>query len=215
MEGYFPIRDNHFVAFFALVVLFVLLGFGEAKEANEASDLDFRIYNAVLSDVEPPKKDLRGLILDSTLNLNCGESSRNPILVNDCSPMVLPPHTRQDIFQLLRENWKQMKKSAWENLEARNAESIRLGDGFNTPWKHRLEGKDVPPDNSSEWDSADCAFYFSTPGFSSDSKQAIVFVFFASYMDGVASRGDYFLVQLGQKGWVVNDRVEYFVSDGN
>jgi hypothetical protein len=107
-----------------------------------------------------------------------------------------------------------MKKSTFDDLEAKNAATTKLRDGFVTSWKHRLEGPDVPADDSEEWKSPDCAFYFSNPGFSSDWTQAIVFVFFASYMEGVPSTGDYFLVQLGDTKWAIKGRVQYFISDG-
>jgi hypothetical protein len=197
----------------ALVLLLSPLVFGLGQE-DQASDLRFKAYNAVLGDIQFPKNDLHALILNSTLNFKCGASSGNPILLNDCGGMVFPPDQPKDIFHLLRENWPLLKKSTFDDLEAKNTATTKLRDGFITSWKHRLEGPDVPANDSDEWKSPDCAFYFSSPGFSSDRTQAIVFVFFASYMEGVPSTGDYFLVQLDDTKWAIKGRFQYFVSDG-
>jgi len=85
----------------ALVLLLSPLVFGGGQE-DKASDLRFKAYNAVLGDIQPRKKDLHALILNSTLNFKCGASSGNPILLNDCGGMVFPPDQPKDIFHLLK-----------------------------------------------------------------------------------------------------------------
>jgi hypothetical protein len=195
------------------VLLLSPLVFGGGQE-DKASDLRFKAYNAVLGDIQPSNKDLHALILNSTLHFKCGASSGNPIFLNDGGGMVFPPDKPKDIFHLLRENWPLMKKSTFDDLGAKNTATTKLRDGFITSWKDRLEGPDVPANDSDEWKSPDRAFYFSSPGFSSDRTQAIVLVFFASYIEGVPSAGDYFLVQLDDTKWAIKGRVQYFVSGG-
>jgi len=207
-----PLRISaiHCTGQLALVLLLSPVVFGVSQK-DKASDLRFEPYSVVLGDIQPPKTGLHALILNSTLNFRCGASSGNPILVNDCGGMVFPPDKPKDIFHLSRENWPLMKKSTFDDLEAKNAATTKLRDGFITWWKHGLEGPDVPADDSDEWKSPDCAFYFSSPGFSADRTQALVFVF-ASYMEEVPPTGDYFLVQLDDTKWAIKGRVRYFIS---
>jgi len=184
--------------------------------ADDAAVEDYRVYDVVLDQVELPKEDLHFLILDDTLNFKCGEDSGNPILLNGCSGMIMPPATTtpEQIGQFLRQNWPRLDKTTWEDFERRNANSAKLRDSFVTPWKHLLEGQDVPEDKSKEWDSSDGAFYFSRVGFNSKRTEALVFAFFASYMKGVGSTGYYFLMRRDTgKEWKLDGRLQMFTTD--
>jgi hypothetical protein len=112
--------------------------------------------------------------------------------------------------------------STWSDLLRQNAKSWRLQDQFKTSWPHALTGPGSDPASlsSPEWKTPDCAFYFSRVGFDEKRTEAIVFVFFASYMGRAPSSGDYFLLHQDQKaGWKIAGRMNYFNtqkdSDGN
>ena len=155
------------------------------------------------------------MIYSDTLNFKCGPESKNPILLNNCGPLAIPPDKASDIGWSLRETWPGLKKSTWANFESKNAVSIQLADKFVTPWKHTLVGSNIP-DDPNDKEPYDCTFYLSRVGFSGEGAEAIVFVFFASYMDGVPSSGDYFLVRPSQSGkWEVQDRFQYFRTGGD
>jgi hypothetical protein len=183
-------------------------------DSTEIRTEEYSVYNAVLGDIQMPKENAHALIVGNTLNFQCGENSGNPILLNGCSGMVMLPDTRDDVHALLRENWPNLKKSVWDDLESRNSRSFRLGDAFKTSWKHKLVGEGFAEEDSKEWSSPVCAFYFSRVGLNEDKTEALVFVFFASYMDGVPSTGDYFLLKVNKaKEWEIEGRTQYFVSD--
>jgi len=192
----------------------------QAKEAALVPSDEYPVYNAVLADVEfsqiKPEKDVRALIVDDTVSLECGAESKNPILLNNCSPMLVPPATTQDIHALLKQNFR-FEGSTWNDFLQKNAKTWKLQNQFITPWKHGLTGSDIDPKSlpSPEWDDPDCAFYFSRVGFDKQGEEAIVFVFFASYLDQAPSSGDYFLLRQKQgAGWKIEGRANYFKSGG-
>jgi len=181
-------------------------------EADQITDEDYGIYNAVLNEVRFPK-EADVLILDDTLDFKCGADSQLPILLNGCSPMILPPNTPKEINQLLRQSWPKMEKQTWDNFERVNSKSVKLRDAFATSCKHELAGDDIHHDDSKRSGTPSGAFYFSRVGFNAQKTQAIVF--FASYVDHVPSTGDYFLLGLNkEKQWKLRGRVNELESDG-
>lgn len=186
-------------------------GSGTAK----VSDDDYAVYNALLDEVNLPKQN-DVLIVDDTLDFQCGADSHLSILLNGCSPMVLPPNTPEAINELLVRNWPKMEKETWDDFRFVNSKSVKLRDAFTTTCKHELIGDDVHTDNLRKSDSPSGAFYFSRVGFNAQKTQAIVFVFYASYGEHVGSTGDYFIFQLSKgKRWKLSGRVNEIESDGN
>ncbi|MHB8755764.1 MAG: hypothetical protein ACYC92_12545 [Candidatus Acidiferrales bacterium] len=183
-------------------------------EADQITDEDYGIYNAVLNEVRFPK-EADVLILDDTLDFKCGADSQLPILLNGCSPMILPPNTPKSIKQLLRESWPKMGKQTWDDFEKANSKSVKLRDAFITTCRHELAGEDIHSDDSKDSDSPSGAFYFSRVGFNPQRTEAIVFAFFASYTKNVRSTGDYFFLRLNKaKEWKLGGRVNEIESDG-
>ncbi|HEV2314129.1 MAG TPA: hypothetical protein VGR94_02385 [Candidatus Acidoferrales bacterium] len=182
-------------------------------EAGQITNEDYGIYNALLSEVRFPK-EADVLILDDTLDFKCGADSELPILLNGCSPMILPPNTPKEIKQLLRQGWPKMEKQTWDDFERVNSKSGKLRDAFATNCKHELAGDDIHHNDSKNSDSPSGAFYFSRVGFNVQKTQAIVFVFFASYIDHVPSTGDYFLLgQNKKRQWKLMGRVNELETD--
>lgn len=177
---------------------------------------DYPVYNAILADIEfsrlKPVNQIHALIVNDTLNLGCGAESKNPIMLNDCSPMLMPPTTTDDLHKILKDEFH-LNDALWADWTARNAKSWRLQDQFKTIWTHGLTGDGIDPATLSapEWKNADCAFYFSRVGFDESKKQAIVFVFYASYLDRAPSSGDYFFLKQHENGaWKIDGRLNYF-----
>lgn len=185
-----------------------------AVDSGEVRPEEYAVYNAVLGNVQMPKENAHALIVDTTLNFRCGWDSGNPIVLNGCGGMVMPPDTTEQVHELLRENWPHLEESTWQDLEKQNSRSSKLRDSFATSWKHKFIGGDSAEEKAKEWNSADCAFYLSRVGLNEKKTEAVVFVYFASYMKGVPSTGDYFLLRMDKvKGWELEGRVQYFVSD--
>ena len=217
MESYnatLKILRGPFVASIFLAAWAVLSLEARVGDSVEVRPEEYRAYNAVLGNVQMPKENAHALIIGTTLNFGCGEDSGNPIMLNGCGGMVMPPDTTKDVHQLLSENWPHLGESTWEDLEKQNSRSSKLQDSFETSWKHKLVGRDLPDEASKDWDSPDFAFYFSRVGLNEKKTEAVVFVFFASYMKGVPSTGNYFLLRMDKvKEWQLEGRVQYFVSD--
>ena len=175
----------------------------------------YAVYNAILAQVQVPKRDPVVGIYAQTLNLRCGEESRNPVLVNGCGGFFMPPDGIEQIHELLKQSFHGFSASTWSDFQAKNQFSIELTDEFHTAWKHEVIGKN-PPESGSTSVSDDCTFFFSQPGFSEEKNEAIVFVLMFSYLDGVPSTGDYFLLRLDKaKGWQVKGRIQYYKTDGS
>jgi hypothetical protein len=184
-----------------------------AKEAETAGKEDYAVYNAVLDEIQFPQGSTHALIAGDTLNFKCGADSGNPILFNGCSGMIVPPDTPEKIRQLLNEGFDKMGALTWSDFEHKNMRSIKLQDSFVTSWQHLLVGPDIRADNSKEWGSPNCTFYFSSVGFNPGKTEAVVFVLLSSNMENVPSSGDYFLYRLDSaKKWNPNGRVQYFAS---
>ena len=176
-------------------------------------DDEYQIYSAVLSLVQFPKNDPHAVINDLTLNLQCGENSQNPVLLNGCSPMRANGETPQEISVFLRENFRNSSKATVDSFNLINQKSIRIKDNIATPWKHRLAGTDIQDDGSPEWASPDMAFFLSGVGFNSQRTEAIVFVLNFSYLDKVPTEGDYFLFRRKGKTWQPDGRVTYVQNE--
>ena len=96
------------------------------------------------------------------------------------------------------------------------SKSARPRDAFLTPWAHKLAGTDVPEDDTKDWKSPDGGFYFSRVGFNPPKTEAVVFVFFASYVNGVSSTGNYFMFGADEaKKWKLSGKFQYFESGGH
>jgi hypothetical protein len=185
-----------------------------AAASDDIAPEEYDVYNAVMSDVQLGK-DAHVLIYNDTLNFQCGGDSGNPILLNGCSGMTMPPDTPDEVGEHLRGEWPRLSGATWNEFEKRNAKSAKLRDVFLTPWAHKLSGSDVPEDNSKEWESPDGGFYFSRVGFNPPKTEAVVFVFFASYVNGVSSTGNYFMLRADEpKKWKLSGRFQYFESGG-
>lgn len=184
-----------------------------AKEAETVGKENFAVYNAVLDEIQFPQGSTHVLLADDTLNFKCGADSGNPILFNGCSGMIVPPDTPEKIRRLLNDGFDKMGELTWSDFERKNMRSFKLQDSFVTAWKHMLVGPDIRADNSKEWDSPNCTFYFSSVGFNPEKTEAIVFVLLSSNMENVPSSGDYFLYRLDSaKKWNPNGRVQYFAT---
>lgn len=181
-----------------------------ASPVDKVGADEFRVYNALLNGMHFKQKEPRVLIFNETLNLKCGPDSGNPILMNGCSGLTMPPDTPEDVGQFLQEKFPGMKDSTWADFRKRNAATIRLTDGFVTPWKHKLVGPGITEDPK-DTDSYDCGFYLSQVGFSEQRTEAVLFAFLASYRYGVPSTGHYFLLQTGaDQKWEVKYQFQYF-----
>ncbi|MGH9865283.1 MAG: hypothetical protein ACRD4H_07700 [Candidatus Acidiferrales bacterium] len=183
-------------------------------EPKGITNEDYNVYNAVLDEVRLPKQgDV--LVIDDTLDFECGATPQLPILLNGCSPMIMPPNTPDTINQLLVQSWPKMDKQTWDDFEKANSASFKLRDAFVTSCKHELTGEDIKSDTKNS-DSPNGAFYFSRVGFNPKKTEAIVFVFFASYIEHVRSTGDYFLLELTKKKkqWKLSGRVNEMETDG-
>jgi hypothetical protein len=208
-----------------LIALFPIGGSGlsqttQAGDSNDVTKDEYPVYNGVLGNIEfsrvKPDKEMHVLIVDQTLAFGCGEETKNPILISDCSPMAVPPTTADGIHELLRQEFH-FDETGWKDFLAKNSKIASLHDEFTTDWKHLLTGAHTPEDDKSkspDWNSPDCAFYFSRVGFNRTKTEAIVFVFLASYMDKFHSTGDYFLLRTNGPGkWEIKGRVNYFETD--
>jgi hypothetical protein len=217
-----PARANWAVLAFAVVVMAAetapLGRASQEKTANLVPSEDYPVYNAVLANIDfsqlKAPSQIHALIVNDTLNLGCGEQSQNPIMLNGCSPMLIHPTTTDDIHKMLKDEFR-FHDATWTDLLTKNTKSLRLQDRFETLWAHGLTGTGIDPTSlsSPDWKNPDCAFYFSRVGFNEKRKEAIVFVFFASYFDRAPSSGDYFLLNQHEDGaWKIDGRMNYFNS---
>ena len=185
------------------------------KGADEIPEHFYGVYNAILDQVQVPKKNPTVGIYAQTLNLKCGAESKNPVLINGCGGFFMPPDGIDQIHELLRQNFRSFSASTWSDFKSKNQSSVELADKFHTIWKHEVVGKN-PPEGEAATGSDDCTFFFSQPGLSEEKSEAIVFVLMFSYLDGVPSTGDYFLLSLDKaKGWQVKGRVQYYKTEGS
>ncbi len=175
------------------------------------SDDEFAVYNAVMSLMQFPKKNVRVTIYDTTLNFKCGEESGNPTLANGCSFLAMPPTTPDEIESMLRQQCPDLSRSAWADFVAKNQASVTLKDSFVAPWQHRLVGKDIADDGAKEWASPDLTLFVSRIGFDGNRTEAIVYFLSFSYMQHVTTGGDYFVLRLAKdKKWNPVGRLRYF-----
>jgi hypothetical protein len=180
---------------------------------TEVSAEEYQVYNAVLGLVQLSKDDAHVVINDKTLNLQCGEKSENPVLLNGCSPMRVSNESLEEITNFLGENWPDLNKSTAQDFGKKNQASTRIREHISTPWKHLLVGDDIKDSDSKEWASPDMAIFASRVGFNPQNTEAIVYLLDFSYLENVPTEGDYFLFRRVGKGWQPKGRITYFQKD--
>jgi hypothetical protein len=185
------------------------------QNQREATLEEYKVYEAVLGLMDHiPKEDPHITIFNITLNSKCGEDANPDPLVNGCTFLWMKPDTANSVRHLLREEWADMENSTWSDFEENNAASALLHEPISTPWKHKLIGpRDAP---SKDWESPDMTIFLSRVGFNQKKTEAVVYVLIFSYMDQVATAGDYFLFRRDKAGrWKPNGRINYFTQDKN
>jgi hypothetical protein len=184
-----------------------------ANTLPAVSEPEYRVYNAMLGLMQFQKKDLHMLIAGTTLNFKCGGDSGNPVLMNGCSGMRMPPEKLSDVMRLLQENWPSMETASWEDFAKENADSATLRDNFSTAWKHKVAPLDIPL--SGEWASPDVTIFLSRVGFNVNQTEAVVYCLTFSYMDNVFTEGDYFIFRTDRGEWQPKGRVTYVKMDSS
>ncbi len=184
-----------------------------AQDERGAPPDEYRVYEAVLGLMDHiPKEDPHVTIFSVTLNSKCGEDAYPSPLANGCTFLWMKPDTSNSVKRLLRTEWAEMDDSAWSDFEGKNAQSVHLHEPISTPWKHKLIGPGDEP--SKDWESPDLTLFLLRVGFNQKKTQAIVYVLTFSYMDQVATAGDYFLFHIDKAGhWKPGGRVTYFTKD--
>ncbi|GEM_PF-3174974 len=182
-----------------------------AHEQPVVSELEYRVYNATLDLMQFEKKDVHVLIAETTLNFKCGGDSGNPVLMNGCSGMRMPPDEPKDVGQLLQRNWPNMETATWDDFAKQNADSAKLRDAFSTSWKHKLAALDVSLPG--EWAAPDLTIFLSRVGFNTNRTEAVVYSLTFSYMDSVPTEGDYFIFRTDAGEWKPKGRVTYLQMD--
>jgi hypothetical protein len=183
------------------------------QSQREASPDEYRVYETVLGLMDHiPKEEPHVTVFDVTLNSKCGEDAYPSPLANGCTFLWMKPDTANNVKQLLRAEWTDMENSTWSDFEGENTESVRLHEPISTPWKHKLIGSGDEP--SKDWESPDLTIFLSRVGFNQKKTEAVVYVLVFSYIDQVATAGDYFLFRIDKTGrWKPSGRVTYFTND--
>lgn len=201
-------------AFAALFAVWLTAFSLPAQEQNqrEISPEEYKVYEAVFAlMVDIPKKDPHVTIFSLTLNGKCGEEAEQIPLANGCSFLWIKPDTKEDVRRILFAEWADMENSTWSDFEGKSAASARLHEPISTPWKHRLVGpRDAPVQ---DWKSPDLAIFLSRVGFDLRKTEAMVYVLTFSYLNQVATAGDYFHFRLDKAGqWKPVGRLTYFTK---
>jgi hypothetical protein len=205
-----PVKFHFFFCASLIMVMTGAISPALAQKQPDASPDEYRVYEVVFNLIDHiPKKDPHVSIFNVTLNSKCGEDAYPAPLANDCTFLWIKPDTADSVKRRLHEEWAGMENSTWSDFEGKNATSINLHEPISTPWKHKLIGPDYEP--SKDWGSPDLAIFLSRVGFNQKRTEAIVYVLMFSYMDQVATTGDYFLFRLDKTGhWETSGRVTYF-----
>jgi hypothetical protein len=184
-----------------------------AQKQSEVSPDEYRVYAAVFGLMDRmPKPDLRVTIFSVTLNSKCGEAASPTPLANGCTFLWMKPDNASKVKNLLCSQWGEMDSATWSDFEGKNAESVHLHEPLSTPWKHKLLG--AGDETTKDWQAPDLTLFLSRVGFNRSKTEAVVYVLMFSYMDQVATAGDYFLFRLSKTGkWEPNGRVTYFSMD--
>jgi hypothetical protein len=178
-----------------------------AQDKTISSTEETRVYNAIFALMKFPKPNPNILISSVTLNLGCGEASGNPVRLNDCGIFALPT-TAESLRKLLKQGIPAMDETTWRGFIHSNTHSTTLSDVFNSTWPHFVA--EVNSASYAPWKSVDGAIFLSRVGFDTGGTQGLVYVLFFSYMAGVPTTGNYFLVQRDAQGtWQVNGRLPY------
>jgi len=165
-----------------------------AQNKPEVSQSEYQVYDAVLQLMQFPIPKPYIVIADTTLNSGCGSGSGNPVLMNGCGMFKLPPVDQT--HTLLIKSCPQMEPSAWDDLVLQSKSSYFVQDSFKSSWMHKVA--DLAAMDSTTAKRKDGIVLFSSVGFSTDHKQALVYVLFLSYMKQVPTSENYFLFQLTQ-----------------
>jgi hypothetical protein len=189
-------------------VTFLITPLGLLAQDNAISSTEeTRVYNAIFALMKFPKQDPSILISSVTLNLGCGEASGNPVRLNDCGIFALPI-TAESLETLLKQGLPAMDETTWRGFIHSNTHSTTLTDTFNTAWPHLVA--QVNSASYAPWKSIDGAIFLSRVGFDTGKTQGLVYVLFFSYMAGVPTTGNYFLIQRDGEGtWQVKGRLTY------
>lgn len=162
-------------------------------------------YNTVLAGMKFPAVDAHIGIADTTLNTGCGETSGNPVLMNNCG-MFIPPATADGIYAEARKAMPTLSPETWSDLVQQNRLSVHLKDNFLTPFKHRLS--DLKSKASGPWAQPNAFLFLSNVGFDKKHNQALLYVQVFSYMSHVPTGGDLFLLTLTPNNkWQVDGRL--------
>jgi hypothetical protein len=183
-----------------------------AQGRPEVSPDEHKVYEAVLGLMTHiPKEDPHVTIFAVTLNSKCGKDAYPSPLANDCTFLWMKPDSANSVKRLLREEWADMENSTWSDFEGKNNVSVSLREPISTPWKHKLIAPGDGPEK--DWESPDETIFLSRVGFNQKKTEAVVYVLIFSYMDQVATAGDYFLFRADNAGhWEPNGRVTYFTD---
>jgi hypothetical protein len=185
-----------------------------ADAQEEVRTEEYAVYNALLSNIAEPKENARMLIVDQTLDLKCGASADAPILMNGCGGMLMPPDSPDGLHRLLQDRLPHLQEGTWADLRQMNSHSYKLQDRFHTSWAHHFVDSEKSDHDAGAWKWADVAFYLSRVGLNTQKTEAVVFVFLASYTQGVPSSGDYFLFRINKDHqWQPEGRVQYYATD--
>jgi hypothetical protein len=184
-----------------------------AQNQSDASPDEYKVYEAVFGLMDRiPKEDPHVTVFSVTLNSKCGEDAYTGLLANGCTFLWMKPDTANNVKQLLRQEWTDMENATWSDFEMENAASVHLHEPISTPGKHKLVGPG--DDRSKDWESPDLTIFLSRVGFNQKRTQAVVYVLIFSYVDQVATTGDYFLFRKDKTGqWKPSGRVTYFTKD--
>lgn len=194
----------------SLLCLTSLAAYGQANTTLEAKN--YEVYNAVFAGMRLPVKPGRVLIADTTLNTGCGDASGNPVRMNDCG-MFFPPATEQGIYDEARKAWPALSAQAWTDLLKKSRRSVTLIDAISTSFEHRVSNLQGEPEMA--WKKPDALICLSQVGFSAEQKQAVVYIQIFSYMAGVPTGGDLFLLNRDTKGqWQVTGRLTLIKMGG-
>ena len=175
------------------------------QDLKQAPAEVYDVYNDVLAGMKFPVADPHAGIADTTLNTGCGETSGNPVLMNNCG-MFIPPATANGIYDEAHKAWPMLAPETWADLVQQSKTSVHLRDRFVTPFQHRLS--DLRSKGSGAWAQPNALLFFSNVGFNKQHNQALFYVQVFSYTPHVPTGGDLFFLTLVPGGkWQVSGRL--------
>lgn len=194
----------------ALALFLAAFAFPAGGQQNVSPD-DYRVYNAVLQQLEYPKADPYLVIAKTTQNRHCGAGS-NLVLMQNCG-LWFPPTTEDVIAANLRSNCPTFLTGTWTNFLKVSEGSSALEDRLQTKGSHEV--LDLGDSAKKPAKKMDAMILFSNVGFNAGRDQALVFVLTLSYMESMPSTGQIFLLDLAdQNHWKVAGRMEVYRLGG-